>query len=63
MKCLLDLPNSNLHVNVVHLHSVALLHQLCYTVNLDTFEMWYAPYTVAYITSHFNDSSSDYRNP
>ena len=35
MKCLLDLPNSNLHVNVVHLHSVALLHQLGHRVNLN----------------------------
>ena len=58
---LLDLSNSNLHVNVVHLHSVALLHQLCYTVNLDTFETWYA----AYITSHVLDMlcSSHYSNP
>ena len=31
---LLDLPNSNLHVDVVHLDNVALLHQLGYTLNL-----------------------------
>ena len=31
---LLDLPNSNLHVDVVHLDNVALLRQLGYTLNL-----------------------------
>ena len=37
MKCLLDLADSNLHVNVVHLHSVALLHQLGHRVNLNSY--------------------------
>ena len=31
---LLDLPDSNLHVDVVHLDNVTLLRQLGYTLNL-----------------------------